>query len=123
MFGLGLPELIIIAVVWLYPSLCIWKIAGKTGIDAAWMAWIPVLSLYVICKIGRKSGWWFFPCLVPYVGAIVILWLMYQIPVALGVKGPARILAIVPIINFLYIGYLAFRTETTAVVLRQYPDL
>jgi hypothetical protein len=102
---------IVLAIFWAYPSLCIWLIARKTNIGDRWMAWVPLLNLYLVCRIGGESGLWALACLIPYVGIVVALLLLLQLPKALGVKGGQRYLVVVPIVNYIYLGYLAFRRE------------
>jgi hypothetical protein len=106
--------LAIVGAVWFYPSICIWRIANKVGISGRWMAWIPVLSLVLVCRIGGQSGWLAFLCLIPYIGVIIAMLIMIQLPKALGVKGAARFLIAVPVVNYFYLGYLAFREEKSA---------
>ena len=109
-----LVVILILGLVWIYPALCFWLIARKVGVDYGWMAWIPVLQLYLLCRLSGKSGLWVLLCLIPFVGFIFILVLLWKLPAALGVKSGARFLIIVPFIDLIYLGYLAFRTEPRA---------
>jgi hypothetical protein len=109
-----LVVILILGLVWIYPALCFWLIARKVGVEYGWMAWIPVLQLYLLCRLSGKSGLWVLLCLIPFVGFIFILVLLWKLPAALGVKSGARFLIIVPFINLIYLGYLAFRTEPRA---------
>jgi hypothetical protein len=102
---------IVLGIFWAYPCLCIWRIARKTNTADSWMAWIPLLNLYLVCRIGGESGAWVLACLIPYVGIIVALLLLVQLPKALGVKGGEKYLVVVPLVNYIYLGYLAFRRE------------
>ena len=43
--GLGLFMLFFWLVVYVYFSLCIYKIAQKTGVENAWLAWIPIIQI------------------------------------------------------------------------------
>lgn len=67
--------------------------------------------MVLVCRIGGQSGWWVLLCLIPYLGAIVALLLMLQLPKALGLTSAQRFLIVVPLVNFIYLGYLAFRNE------------
>jgi hypothetical protein len=106
-----LGTLVVLTIFWIYPSLCIWLIAQKTKAEFRWMAWIPILNLYLVCRIGGQSGWWVLLCLIPYVGGIVAMLLLLQLPKALGITNATRFLVVVPLVNFIYLGYLAFRAE------------
>jgi len=105
--------LVFAAVLWYYTSLCFWLIARKTRTGSPWMAWIPIVNGFLLCKIGGKSSWWVLWCFIPGVGIIFTLLLLWQIPKALGVTSFAKWLIILPVLNFFYLGYLAFRTETS----------
>jgi hypothetical protein len=99
----------LVLVVW--PGLCISRIAEKTGTEPRWIAWVPVASMYLVCKIGGKSGWWVLACFIPYIGSFIALYLLLQLPKALGVQSAAKYLIIIPVVNFFYLGHLAFREE------------
>lgn len=102
-------------VVWplfyLYISLCVYLIAKKVGEPTAWYAWVPIMNMVLICQMGETSPWWVIACFVPYVGGLVALVLMLNLPRALGIDDATRFLAVVPVVNLVYIGYLALRKE------------
>lgn len=125
LLGVVLTILTAAGLLWVYPAVCISRIAAKVGTTGRWMAWIPILNMVLVCRIGGLSGWWVLLCLIPYVGVIVALLLMLQLPKALGVTTAARFLIVVPLVNFVYLGYLAFRedpTQSGTVVYRPIPD-
>jgi len=51
-------------------------IAKKTGTPNSWMAWIPILNLYLMCKAAGKSGIWIILLLLPVVNVVatILLW-------------------------------------------------
>ena len=97
-----------------YPALCIYRIASKVGDDNAWMAWVPIANLWLLCEMTDQSGWLVLACLIPYIGGIVVLYLMLSLPNALGVDTPDKYLIVIPGVNLIYMGYLAFRKEPHA---------
>lgn len=103
--------LVVFLALWGYISLCIWRIAGKTKTEHKWMAWIPLLNLFLVCRIGGESGWGVLLCFIPYIGPVVATLLLLQLPKALGITNATRFLAVIPFVNFIYLGYLAFRKE------------
>ncbi|WP_183361332.1 DUF5684 domain-containing protein [Geomonas limicola] len=111
----SLVILVSLVAFWLYPAICFYLLARKTKTEPAWLAWIPIANLYVCCKMARMSGWWFLLCLIPYVGVIFILIIFYRIPLSLGISNSSRILSVLPFINYIYFGYLAFRQEPDGV--------
>jgi hypothetical protein len=110
-----------------FPCFCFWRIAKKTNTSHSWLAWIPGGNIYIACKIGRISGLWCFVSLgiltlsqIGNPGAItplslssvvVLLAILSQIPKTLKIQTLGRFLIIVPIVNYFYLGYLAFREE------------
>jgi FtsH-binding integral membrane protein len=115
----------------MFPCLCIWLIAGKTNTKPRWMAWIPLLYLFVLCRIGRVSKWWAYlslgaliagaigdpagcewAALLSLAGVVGTAVLLFQLPKALGEQNASNVfLIVVPLVNYFYMGYLAFRTE------------
>jgi hypothetical protein len=95
----------------LYFSLCLYAIARKAGLRGLWQAWIPVVNMYLMCRLVEVPGWWTLLCIVPWAGVLPSAWLMVQVPKALGITGPERFLMLVPPANLVYMGYLAFAAK------------
>jgi len=93
---------------YIYNSLCLSKIAGKTNKAFGWFAWLPILNVFLILMIAKKSFWWFILLLIPLINFVcmVIIWMeiarMRDKPAWLG------LLMMLPVANFIIIGYLAF---------------
>jgi hypothetical protein len=93
---------------YIYNSLCLSKIAGKTNTAFGWFAWLPILNVFLMLMIAKKSFWWFILLLIPLINFVcmVIVWMeiarMRNKPAWLG------LLMMLPIANFIIIGYLAF---------------
>ncbi len=49
--------LIILIGVYVYTSLVYMKLAKKLGVKPAWLAWIPIVNLYLISKTAQKHWW------------------------------------------------------------------
>ena len=119
-------------IILMFPCLCIWKIAVKTNTEPRWMAWVPGLWLFVVCKIVGIWYWWaflsicasiagLFPILGGWAfylgigGFLGIAYLLIKIPRVLGENDQwAKYLMVVPLVNYFYMGYLVFRTEKPA---------
>ncbi|MCA9398376.1 MAG: hypothetical protein KC618_01420 [Candidatus Omnitrophica bacterium] len=92
-----------------YILLCfpLMRIAQRLNIKNPWLAWIPILNIFLIIKMAGKSLWSFIILLIPIIGFIywIILWMeicdLFQKPKWLG------LFFIVPGINILLIIYLA----------------
>ena len=94
--------------VYAFMAITLQMIAGKTGTSETWMAWVPVLNVYLMCKIAGKPGWWVLLFFIPFVNlvATVMVWMgiaeARQKPAWLGV------LMLVPIANIVIPAHLAF---------------
>ncbi|MFH0935377.1 MAG: hypothetical protein V1828_00725 [Candidatus Omnitrophota bacterium] len=111
----ALAILLLILSLYIYSSLCIYFIAKKTDTAPAWLAWIPVANVFLMCKIASLSYWWILILLLSllrYVGAFVSVgffgFLWYRIALARNKPGWVGILAVVPVLNLFIYGYLAF---------------
>lgn len=102
--------------VYVYSSLCLMYIARKTNTEPAWMAWVPVANVFLVCRIAQVSYWWAGGALsiglIPYVGLLATLgiggFLWYKIAIARGKPGWLGALTVVPFVNFVTMGILAF---------------
>lgn len=62
-----------------------WKIFVKAG-EPGWACIVPFYSSYVLCKIAMGNGWLFLITLIPFVGSIFALVLLFKLALAFG-KG------------------------------------
>jgi hypothetical protein len=90
-----------------------WEIFKKINVENAWFAWIPILGTYITFVAGDNEQpvlWTILACipcinliaLFPFIGA----WI--KICQKLGKSPWLLLLCIIPCINFLVFGYLAF---------------
>ncbi|MBD3246643.1 MAG: hypothetical protein GF333_06480 [Candidatus Omnitrophica bacterium] len=118
--GFVAVALILGLAVYIYAAICLQTIAKKTETENAWLAWIPIGNVILMCDIAQKPKWWviFFllPALpIPVINVIaglasmvlgVILWM--QMAEARGKPSWMGILMIVPLVNFVIMGMIAF---------------
>jgi len=100
---------------YIYLSLCVQFIAKKTNQEPAWLAWIPIANLFLMCKIAGLSYWWLliiFAGFIPIIGVLTSLaftgFLWYRIALVRNKPGWLGILCFVPLVNLVVMGYLAF---------------
>jgi len=74
----------VVIVFYFFLSFCIMKIAGKTGTDGAWMAFIPLLQLVLILRIGDKPVWYVILFFIPIVNLILSVMIWVWVAEALG---------------------------------------
>lgn len=86
---------------YIYFAVALSVIARKTSTPDGWMAWIPILNVVLMCRIGRKPAWWIVLFLVPFVNIIVAIVLWIAIARARGKSPALGILALIPGLNLL----------------------
>lgn len=92
-----------------YFAFCLQMIAGKTGnTEDSWMAWIPIVNIYLLCKMAGMPGWWVLLFFIPLVNIVIIVLVWMEIASALGKSNLLGLLMIIPFVNLIVLGYLAF---------------
>ncbi len=92
--------------VWL--ALCLHLIANKTSTPNAWLAWIPIANIYLMCKVADRSGWWTILFFIPLVNIIIAIIVWMGIAQARNKPSWLGILMIIPVVNLIISGILAF---------------
>ncbi len=82
--------------------------ARKTNTPNGWMGWVPILNVYLLCKIAGKPGWWLLLFLIPIVNIIFVLLVWMGAAEARGKPAWVGLLIIIPVVSFFVPGYLAF---------------
>ena len=75
--GASAITVILYILIYAYMAYSLQTIANKTGTENGWMAWIPILNIYLMCKIAGKPGWWVLLFLIPLVNLVIgiIIWM------------------------------------------------
>lgn len=110
---IGIAAFIII-IIYVYLSLCLYLIAKKAGVKNAWLGWVPVANVFLMCAISKISYWWLLALFVPFLNILVMLYIWYKITMSLGKPGWLAILLIVPVVHYIVMGYLAFSKTAAA---------
>ncbi|MFH1691975.1 MAG: DUF5684 domain-containing protein [Candidatus Omnitrophota bacterium] len=93
---------------YLFFAFCLQLIAAKTATPNAWLAWIPIANLYLMCKVAAKPVWWMFCFFVPFINIIFVVLLWMGIAQARNKPAWLGLLMLVPAVNFFVPIYLAF---------------
>jgi len=101
--------------VYIYTSLCLYLIAKKLNVAEAWAAWIPIIQVWPFLTSAGKPCWWVILLLIPFVNAVVGVYLWMCIAENLGRNKWLGLLMLLPIVNLVLMGVLAFVKEDTAV--------
>ncbi|MFA6282002.1 MAG: DUF5684 domain-containing protein [Candidatus Omnitrophota bacterium] len=99
---------VLILLVYVYGALCLHKIATKTITKNGWLAWIPIANMFLMLTIVRRSLWWSVLFFVPLVNFIFIIILWMEIAKIRSKPAWLGLLMILPIVNLIILGYLAF---------------
>lgn len=100
--------------VYIYTSLCLYLIAKKMNVAEAWAAWIPIIQVWPFLTSAGKPCWWIILLLIPFVNAVVGVYLWMCIAENLGRNKWLGLLMVLPIVNLVLMGVLAFVKEETA---------
>ena len=108
-FGVVMVVFLLIgAAFYIYLSLALQTIAKKTNTPNGWMAWIPIVNIFLMLNIAKKPLWWFILCLIPLVNIIILIIVWMAIAEARQKPNWWGILMIVPLVNLIVPGYLAW---------------
>jgi len=113
-FAIGIVVTAIIAI-WIYPALCLHFISKKTNRGVPWMAWVPIASFFLMCKVAGVRYTWLWLLLlgvIPILGMLCIfglfVFIWYKIALTLNKPGWWGILTMIPFVNLFALGFLAF---------------
>lgn len=112
--GMAVPVIFGVAL-YLYVAICLYALARKTGTNHAWMAWIPVLNVYLLCTIGGKPGWWTALLFIPVVNVFFAILVFMAIAEARSKPYWWGVLIAIPLIRAVVPGYLAFSGSKGAI--------
>ncbi|GMU83843.1 MAG: hypothetical protein AMXMBFR47_37130 [Planctomycetota bacterium] len=62
-----------------------WGVFAKAG-QPGWLSLIPIVNIYILCKIAGRPGWWLILMLIPLVNLIVAAVLSIDLAKSFG-KG------------------------------------
>ena len=91
-----------------YFAFSLQTIANKTGTEGGWMGWVPILNLYLLCRVAKRPGWWLLLFFIPFVNIVIAIIVWMGVAEARGKSNWIGVLMIVPVVNFIVPGYLAF---------------
>jgi hypothetical protein len=94
-----------------YFAVALQTMAKKTNTPNGWMAWIPLLNVYLLLKVGGKPGWWLILLLIPLVNIVILIMVWMAVAERLNKPSWVGILMIIPGANVIVPGYLAFASD------------
>ena len=107
--ALGMFFWIITVVTYVYFTYTQFLCAKKCGNESnAYLAFIPIANIVLLCQMAGKPMWWCFLLLVPFVNVVIYTMMWIEIAKKCGHGGIWGFLVIVPFINFFAMGILAW---------------
>jgi hypothetical protein len=110
-----LIALLVLIAVYVYTSWALMTIANKTKTKYAWLAWIPIANLYLIVTVAKLRWQYLFLMLlvlIPGIGGMLCMglmaWWYWRIAEVRKLPGWLGILMIIPVINLIVLGILAW---------------
>ncbi|MBW2967277.1 hypothetical protein KY362_02210 [Candidatus Woesearchaeota archaeon] len=106
LFGLAL---------YIYAALALMYIAKRSKTKNGWLAFIPIANVYLMTQIGKQSGWWTVGILagmIPFIGGLAVaalmIFLWWKIAEKVHKPGWWGILMILPVVNLVLMGIMAW---------------
>ena len=76
-------------------------LAARLGMRGGWMAWVPILNLFLLCRMARSSAAWILPALIPIVGLAVLAYLGARVARRMGMSAGVGVMWGVPFLGAL----------------------
>lgn len=99
---------VLVLLSYIYGALCLHKIATKTITKYGWFAWIPILNMFLMLMIVRRSLWWSLLFCFPLVNFIFLIIVWMEIAKIRNKSAWLGALMVLPFVNLVILGYLAF---------------
>jgi len=117
--GLGgaylMTFLVILLIAYIYSAITTMMIANRLGHrDIAWMAWIPIVNIYLIVKMSGAPMWTMLLILVAWlpilnlVFLVAMIWWFWLISEKVGYPGWLSLINIIPFGSIVFLGLLAW---------------
>ena len=114
LFGLGAIVLTLLLAVYIYSAIAVMTIAKRTKTKDGWMAFIPILNIYLLTQMAGKSGLLTLIILADTMlgglATTVLCISMFWI-IAKKIRYPEwmSLLLLIPIVNLIILGVFAWR--------------
>jgi len=107
--AIGMMFMLAIVAVYLFFSYTFVVMAKKLDHDdIAWWGWVPIMNTLLVIKMAEKPGTWFIFLLLPIVNIVIFAMLWMEVARKLGKSPALGIMMLLPILNFIAAGIMAF---------------
>lgn len=76
---ISIISLIIPLAIYLFWSYCIVLIAQKSGVENAWMGWIPIVQFIPLLTVAHKPVWWIVLLMIPIVSIVILIIVLMEV--------------------------------------------
>lgn len=101
----GLVALVIYLAIIVLVIAGMWKMFAKAG-QPGWGAIVPILNIYLLCKIVGRPGWWVILMFIPIVSLVVMIIVMIDLAKSFG-KGVGYAIGLI-LLGFIFMPILGF---------------
>ena len=112
---MGLAFSLVGLALYIYFAVALMAIAKKTNTPNGWLAFIPIANVYLMTQIAGLPAWYTLVILLPIIPLIgyiammiVMIYFWWKIAEAIKKPGWWSILMLIPIVNFVIVGIMAW---------------
>ena len=95
-------------VIYLFSAYCLREMARKQAFSRPWFAWVPVLDVYLLCRVAGRGIVWTILVMLPFIDFIFLAIIFMRLSRRLHHNRFYGLLLLVPIIQFIVLWDLAF---------------
>ena len=110
--GMGLIVLLFVLAIslafYVFYSYCFMRICKKTGHEPGALVWIPLVQFIPLLRVAGWPAWYLLSIFLPPVFVVVHIWMWVKICQARGKSGWMVLMLLVPVVNLVFVPYLAF---------------
>ena len=93
---------------YVYVAVCFYMIAFKCAKENAWFAFFQILYLPLPLSLAGKPWWWILLFFIPLLNILIVAIVFMGIAEARGKSSWSGLLMLIPGVNLIFLGYLAF---------------
>ncbi len=101
-------EYLLVLVLFVYAGASIQELAKDAKTENVWLSWVPIIQFFYCISIVKKPGFWYLLYLVPGVNLVFLALTWMELAKFRNVNKWAGLLILVPGVQILLPGYLAF---------------
>ncbi len=112
---MGAASLIVTLVMYIYFAVALMTIAKRTNTLRGWLAFIPIANVYLMTQIAGLPAWYTLAVLLPIIpllgglaALVAMVYFWWKIAEAINKPGWWGVLIIVPIVNLVIVGIMAW---------------